>query len=414
MAAEPHHDLDALLALDAAAWQADLDQLYEALERLHPDPFRQLSRSALRRAWQQRRAALGSAALAPLARHARLTELIKLPALLGDGHTRVIGTDGPGGIDDLLPRLPIDVHWYEDGLFVHAAHPDWCQLVGTRVTRVGSASWVAALDELTALVSRENVWRARAVAPRLLTRVPLLHGLGIAEPGPAVAAEIGGAAVQLPVLAPEPGGPAWECVRSDERSTLERSTLDRWDASLSTFALDDDVFVMKYDRVRDEPDATLADRFAAAFAELDDSGASRLVVDLRHNSGGDGRLNWPLVYGIRERPHINRRGRLFVLIGRGTFSAAMHCLTALERHTSLICVGEPTGTSPNHFGDAVEIRLEHTGLAVGISSLWWQESLPFDTRSAVVPELAVSYRIDDYLARRDVALEAVAQRSERT
>lgn len=405
MPAEALHDLDALFALDAAAWRADLDQLHEALERLHPDPFRQFPRSALRRAWQQRRAVLGE-----LAPWARLAELIKLPALLADGHTRVLGTDGPGGIDDLLPRLPIDVRWYEDGLFVHAAHPDWSELVGARLARVGAVSWVTALDELTALVSRENVWRARAVAPRLLTRAPLLHGLGIAAPGPVVATEIGGAAVELPVLAPEPGGPAWERAPAEERSTL-----DRWDASLSTFALADapDVFVMKYDRARDEPDATLAERFATAFAELDDSGARCLVVDLRNNSGGDSRLNWPLVYGIRERSHINRRGSLFVLIGRGTFSAAMHCLTALERHTNPICVGEPTGTSPNHFGDAVEQRLERTGLAVGISSLWWQESLPYDTRSAVVPEIAVSYRIDDRLARRDAALEAVVRERER-
>jgi hypothetical protein len=46
------------------------------------------------------------------------------------------------------------------------------------------------------------------------------------------------------------------------------------------------------------------------------------VVDLRWNGGGNTLLAMPLLHGLIAGRTINRRGRLFVIAGRGTFSAA--------------------------------------------------------------------------------------------
>jgi hypothetical protein len=48
------------------------------------------------------------------------------------------------------------------------------------------------------------------------------------------------------------------------------------------------------------------------------------VVDLRWNGGGNTLLAMPLLHGLIAGRTINRRGRLFVIAGRGTFSAAQN------------------------------------------------------------------------------------------
>jgi len=54
-----------------------------------------------------------------------------------------------------------------------------------------------------------------------------------------------------------------------------------------------------------------------------------------------------LLHALLRADKVNRTGRLFVLIGRETFSAAMGLSIELERQTKAIFVGEPTGSSLN-------------------------------------------------------------------
>ena len=62
---------------------------------------------------------------------------------------------------------------------------------------------------------------------------------------------------------------------------------------------------------------------------MDEGGVDRVVVDLRNNGGGDNRRYGPLLEALRD-PRIDRPGRLFVLIGRLTFSAAGNFATDVE------------------------------------------------------------------------------------
>lgn len=57
---------------------------------------------------------------------------------------------------------------------------------------------------------------------------------------------------------------------------------------------------------------------------------------------------------------INQRGKLFVIVGRQTFSAAMNGAAEIERHTNAIFVGEPTGSSPNFVGETIGVNLTYS------------------------------------------------------
>lgn len=162
---------------------------------------------------------------------------------------------------------------------------------------------------------------------------------------------------------------------------------------------------VQYNLVEDTPEETVA-AFAGRALGLLQPG-DRLVLDLRHNRGGDNSRNRALLHAIIRHPELQRPGSLYVLIGPATFSAAMMLALDLEKHTPAIFVGEPTGGRPNHYGDSRKLRLPHTGLTVRVSTLYWQYSDPRDARSAIEPHLVAAPSGAQWLRGEDPAMAAV-------
>jgi C-terminal processing protease CtpA/Prc len=133
-------------------------------------------------------------------------------------------------------------------------------------------------------------------------------------------------------------------------------------------------------------------------------------LDLRRNHGGDNTLNDAVIRDLSTRAQFNRRGRLFVLVGRETFSAAQNLATRLERATGAIFVGEPTGGRPNHYGDLQKIPLPNSGLVATASTRYWQDSDPQDARSTITPSVTVVGTFGDYRLGRDPVLNDVLRR----
>lgn len=87
------------------------------------------------------------------------------------------------------------------------------------------------------------------------------------------------------------------------------------------------------------------------------------------SAGGDGSLIHPIVHGLIQRDAINRKGTLFTVVGRATFSAGVMLAQALEEHTHTTFVGEPPGAYWKHFGDATSFELPNSKLLVWVSTL---------------------------------------------
>ena len=68
--------------------------------------------------------------------------------------------------------------------------------------------------------------------------------------------------------------------------------------------------------------------------------------------GGDNTTYGPLLDMLEQNAAINKPGKLFTIMDRGTFSAAGSFVTDMERRTETLLVGEPTGGAPNQYGDA--------------------------------------------------------------
>ncbi len=131
----------------------------------------------------------------------------------------------------------------------------------------------------------------------------------------------------------------------------------------------------------------------------------RVIVDVRLNGGGNNQSYRPL-YGVLASPLINRPGRLFLLVGRATFSAAGNFAAEIDRYTRAVLLGEPTGGGVNQYGDATTIALPATGWTVHVATSYVVRGPLNDRRLAVAPSRRVDIRSEDFFTGRDPVLAA--------
>jgi hypothetical protein len=99
--------------------------------------------------------------------------------------------------------------------------------------------------------------------------------------------------------------------------------------------------------------------------------------------------------------------RLFVLIGRRTFSACQNFVNWLDRMAHPIFIGEPTGSKPNFIGETTNVVLPYSRVQGSISSRIHFDSFWGDERQWIAPHIPIELSSEDYFANRDPVLEAV-------
>jgi C-terminal processing protease CtpA/Prc len=158
--------------------------------------------------------------------------------------------------------------------------------------------------------------------------------------------------------------------------------------------------------IQQKPADSLSSFMARAIAAADSGGASKFVLDLRLNGGGNGDFNKQIMLPFIKSKY-DAAEHLYVLTGRRTFSAAQMLVTELMKYTTAIFVGEPTASHGNHYGDSFRIVLPNSGVTVRVATLWHQYLDPRDKRLIIEPAIKAPLTFSDYARGRDPALNAV-------
>jgi hypothetical protein len=384
---------------------ADVRLLAKTFEDTHPNLFRHVSRKRFR------------AEVASLARRARglsanelLVGLMRIAALPGprNGHTGIFPL---AAHRRALHLYPLRLYDFADGVHVVDARPGLEQLVGARVVSIAGQPIERVLELVRPLVPRDNDTGRRGWAPHFALVAEVLEGLGVVEGAGSVSFGLrtpGGETqdVSLAAIPAEEYGAAF----SDGLHGHYPSILPKRDRPLYLARSDRELWMTKLAAGRAifiGYNSALASTTAVA-ARLERWARSRVVkrviVDVRLNGGGNNQTYVPLLQALRSKA-INRRGRLYLLAGRATFSAAGNFATDVESQTRTIAVGEPTGGGVNQYGDAMEFTLPTTGISVYVASEYVARAPESDRRLAVGPEVPVAVTSTDFLAGRDPVLE---------
>jgi hypothetical protein len=270
-----------------------------------------------------------------------------------------------------------------------------------------------AIDEVMArvetVVSGDNNMMRQQLACAILNIPEVLHALNIIRAMDAAEFKLEGAdgGTFMRILSPlDPQSITWINLADNEtQPALWRKYPERfyWFEYLEAQKL----VYFHHRVVRDADDESIAAFCGRLFEFIDAHPVERLVIDIRSNGGGNNYLNQPLVHGLICCKKINQAGKLFTIIGRHTFSAAMNLAVDLERNTKTLFVGEPTGASPNHYGETFYVTLPHSAIRLTISILYWQSSMPNDKRPWIEPQIPAQMSSTDYRNNIDPVMNAI-------
>ena len=394
-------------------WQYDLDFFARRMKQMHWDLYANVSQTDFSNDVEQLKRDVPK-----LEDHQVALRLKRIVARVGDGHTSV-PLRKPD--EDTVLSLPLILYQFTDGLYVRAADEAHKDLLGARLLKFGTLDAADAFEKVKPYCSVDNAMGYLDGVPLLLSSPLILQEIGATDNLERAELTLrlrDGAqrTVKLEPVRVTAGGHGQESEteswpRAHELSGapvplyLQKRESTLWRQYLPERKL---VYVF-FGAIADPTDSTI-ERFARElFDFIETNDVQHLVIDMRTNGGGDTGLVVPLLHGLIACDRVNQPGRLFVIIGRRTFSAAQNTVNMIETHTRATFVGEPTGSRPNFVGESTWFVLPYHGNRVYCSSRYWQFRVSTDKRVWVEPQLAAPLGFAAYMANRDPAMEAIAR-----
>lgn len=380
----------ALPTLTAAEWREDLRHFARELPKRHMNAFHTTPREVFDREIAQLDSAIPS-----LRGDEIVVRLMRICAMVGDGHTGV-------HLPQSFGLYPLSVVWFGNELRVTAAAPEHRAALGGRVTAIDGMPIAEAMTRVKTVMSRaENEWYEIATSQAFLVRPEILHALGIVK-DPATAryslTDDAGKSFELAVaaIALDPAQPLrFASAAGKPLFARQNAQSSFWFA----FLPDSQTLYVNFRRYDD-----VEKRSKELFEFIDTHRVTRLVIDLRQNGGGDfTKVRRSLLPGIKQRPAINTKGNLFVIIGRHTYSAALANAVDFRKETQAILVGEPIGERPNSYSENDEMTLPKSKLIVSYSTRFYK--FVDEDVTVVLPDQRIDPAWEDFRAGRDAVLE---------
>jgi hypothetical protein len=387
-------------------WKEDATYLRDLIPRVHPNPFAHVSKLDF-----ESEAARSIDQIPTISEQQVEMSFVRMVASLQDGHSTLF----PFQPATHFQMLRLQIYLFSDGWYVIDASPVYQQLRGKRIVSIGGTSMHKAFDTVKPYIGADNEATIEDRAPLYLLCPEVLVALGLAPSAAAITIRVedDSGKMEETELQPvalltylywyfEPLQP-WKRTLPQDNLPLDRQR--NWD-NYWFRALSDGTVYMAFNQVRDksdEPFDTFGDR---VIRYCEEHNAKRLVIDVRNKSGGDNTIFGGFVEELRKS-RMNEPDRLYLLIGRHTFSAAVNFTSAVEGRTGAILVGESAGAGPNHSGDPKRYILPHSKLWVFIASKRHTWGRPDDVRRSHDPSIWVPVSHDDYFGNRDPVLERV-------
>src|SRR5581483_10764434 len=260
-------------AMTTAKWREDLAVYREQMPETHGNLFHTMTREQFNRSLDQLEEKLPQ-----LSPNQIRVEIMRLDAMIHDGHTRV----RPETLGNHM--LPVRLYFFADGLYVESADNSHAALVGGKVTRIGrmTAEQAYAAVRLLIPVDRDNEFRRKFMAPDLLVTPEVLQALGIADSDKAVEITIEKNGREIKTTLPAgpfrlsnnhgrtPDPPGW--VTAHDPSTnplplyLQHTDRNYW----NEFLPDGKTLYIQYNEVHDSPGGEpIAKFFPRVFAEAE-------------------------------------------------------------------------------------------------------------------------------------------------
>lgn len=338
--------------------------------------------------------------LASMSGTARLLRMARLVSSLGVAHTWLDIGSPPFQV------LPVRFRFFADGLFVYAHSDAFADLAGSQVVSIGGQREQSIIDRLGGLEPNENVFWRRAKVPNWCGAGDAYVATGLSSTSSPVKMTFklpSGKTVEREI----PGTPEMPSMKLAIDQARAPNFMRR--ATYAYQIVEDPSsksLVLDYRRCQEDPDLPMAKVVDDFWSTFKVEGFAHAVVDLRRNGGGNSAVLQPFIASLKDHP-LARDRKLFALIGNETFSSGMMNAVQL-REAGAILVGEPTGGSPNSYGEQKAFTLPNSKLRVTYCTKFFR--LGKDPKATTVkPDWSVPTRWADAIGGVDACLTRIGK-----
>ncbi len=323
-----------------------------------------------------------------------LIELAKILSKIGDSHTQLEFTHQ-------LSPLPFRVLWLDDGLLLSEVDINHSQHLGKVIIEINDMPIGQIMDQFRSVISYENESNFKNQVINYIRFIEFYKFLGLGESSNEVLFKFEDES---------------KLVLNDTNSTrkavettstplfLEDTETYYWYEELT----DDNLIYIQYNACRERLELPMETFTNQIVNEIDgNNNIDKIVLDFRHNGGGNSAIMKPLIDELENYVSENRftKDQIYVIIGRKTFSAAVLNTLELKRKLDMKIYGEPSGGKPNHHGEVRYFRMPKSFLKVSYSTKYF-EVYP-NNDDSIYPDKVVEYDSYHYLNGVDPVLAQI-------
>ena len=327
--------------------------------------------------------------------------LLRVMRLIASAHVAHNRVQPPAGMG-FFNRLPVNFHWFADGLAVSGATPEYGAALGARVLSIGGLKPDQLLTSLEPYVSYENDAELRQGAADLMNARGVIEHLQLVDSDSHVTLEVEKAGGE-PIKFSLPFVPAgvektniWDRIPPPVPLYRSHPRVYYW----HEFLADSATLFVQYNRCENDRKLPFAEFAKKVLADADSRAVKRVVVDLRWNGGGNSRVISPLISGLASRRKA--LGPVFVLIGPSTFSSAVDNAVELQRTLAARLVGEPSGGMPGGYGEVATLTLPNSKLVIRYTT----KAFGISGAKTLTPDVSAPFLLAEFVAGHDPALVA--------
>ncbi|MGL4606243.1 MAG: hypothetical protein ACRCU3_02150 [Eubacteriaceae bacterium] len=366
-------------------WMEDIKQLKETLPKVHVDFFRNHKAPLF---FEKIKALEDN--LENLETREVVVWLAEAVATIGDAHTVV-----------QIPqsyRFPFEVYPFEEGVFITKTTKALEGICYGEILKIEGLEILEVIQGLKEVISHENDVFVWSVLPNFLTCGDFLYGAGLID-------GLDNIRFTIKNIRGEMEEVVVDTLRYQEYHPIKPKIpqplfMENPNAYYWSYGEDDWLYV-SYRHCKDMEHYKVSDFCGDLIETLTtQKGHKKLILDFRNNIGGNSQLFLPFLKWVSE----DYSGKLYVIVGRDTFSSGLLNVYYLKLKNKGVFVGEPTGGKPNCFGEVKVFSLTHSGLSIRYSTQYYQV-IEDDHLKSFYPEIIFKRTFKDYLKGRDCCLE---------
>ncbi|WP_071427946.1 S41 family peptidase [Merdimmobilis hominis] len=379
--------------------EEDLDLFTSTLEENHKNLYANISKEEFQAEVEQVRAELPG-----MSEGQFYYSLRRLLSLVGDAHTSLGFTDSNYRH---LTALPFAVMYFEDGWHLMMLEEQNQQYLGYRLLAIDGTPIDEVYAKAKTIMSYENESWARQQFSNTINFLDALKYLGIVgEDADSITLTIqkgeGSPEETLPLKGMNEEEIFAAAILQVERRETPATAARGY---YRTLDLGDGAFFLQYNTCQEAEDLPMAEFVELTSDALCAGQYTKVILDLRYNTGGDSRIFEPMIEKLGELKE-QQGFQVYVLIGRNTFSSAIINSIQAQEALDAVLVGEQTSGSVNGYGELQSFQLKNTPIQVYYSTKYF-ELIPGYDKDSLYPDQPVAQTYADYVAGVDPEVQAV-------